>query len=45
MSKPLLVIAALLYLGCAASYCLEHRWGMAITFVAYAVANVGLMLA
>jgi hypothetical protein len=45
MSKPLLATASLLYLGCAVSHALEHRWGMCVTFIAYAVANIGLMFA
>jgi len=32
------------YLALSLMFALGHRWGMAITFFAYALANVGLYL-
>lgn len=45
MSVPLLVIVTFIYLGVAVSEYLAGRWPMAIVYTAYAIANVGLILA
>ncbi len=45
MSNLLVGIVAVIYLVAAAGYLLEGNRGMALTFVAYAVANVGLIMA
>ena len=45
MNKPLLGIVALIYLGVAVSYFRQGNAGMALAFLAYAVANFGFMLA
>ena len=45
MTKPLLALVALIYLGVAASYYRQGNAGMALAFLAYAVANVGFMFA
>lgn len=41
----LLLVPTACYLGAALGYALEHRWGMAITFASYALANCGLIWA
>jgi hypothetical protein len=45
MSIVLLSIVTLIYLGVAVAYLFEGKAGFAITFLAYSVANVGIMLA
>jgi hypothetical protein len=45
MSDLLLAIVAVIYLGVAVSYLLERNHGMALAFVAYAVANIGFIIA
>jgi hypothetical protein len=44
MSGPLLSAVACAYGFVALNYALSGRWGMALAFVAYAVANVGFIL-
>ena len=44
MNGYLLALVALIYLGTAVNYGLDHRPGMAIAFVAYALANLGFMV-
>lgn len=44
MSAPLLICVSPIYIGVAISYGLKGNGGMAVAFVAYAVANVGLIL-
>lgn len=44
MSAALLTVVSCIYLGVAVAYMREGRWGMAVAFVAYALANVGLIL-
>lgn len=41
MSPSLLLVAALLYLGVGVGYYRTQQPGMALAFVAYALANVG----
>lgn len=43
MSNWLLAIVTAIYLGVAVSYWLEGRREMALVFVAYALANCGLI--
>lgn len=45
MSSWLLAITGLIYLGVAVDYFIHKNLGMAIAFVAYALANVGFILA
>lgn len=45
MSTPLLAITAVIYLWVAVDQWLKGSPGLALTFVAYSVANVGLILA
>lgn len=45
MSTPLLGIVAVIYLAVGADYLLAGNRGMALAFVAYALANVGFMMA
>ena len=45
MTKPLLAFVALIYLCVSGSYFSQDEYGMGIVFVAYALANIGLMLA
>jgi ABC-type amino acid transport system permease subunit len=45
MSVPLLIVVSVLYLGVALDLGIDHRYGLALTFVAYALANGGLILA
>lgn len=45
MSNTLVALVAIVYLVAAAGYLLEGNRGMALTFVAYAVANLGLVMA
>lgn len=42
MSGLLLSIVSLIYLGTAISFALEGKYAFALTFLAYAVANVAL---
>ena len=44
-SQLLTGAVALVYLGVAAAHLNGGRHGMALTFVAYALANIGLILA
>jgi hypothetical protein len=43
MSSWLLAIVAVIYLGVAISYARERDYGMALAFIAYALANVGFI--
>jgi hypothetical protein len=43
MSAPLIGIVTLIYLGVAISEWTSGRRGMAIVFVGYSVANIGLI--
>ncbi len=45
MSAPLLALCAFIYVGVAVSYARSGQWGMCIAFAAYALANVGFILA
>lgn len=45
MSKWLIVLVTLIYLGVSISFYLEKNKGMAIVFFGYALANVGLIVA
>jgi hypothetical protein len=44
MSAPLLAAVTLAYLWVAIGYAREHRYGMTVAFLAYALANVGFIL-
>lgn len=44
MSGPLLLFVGAIYLVVAICYGLQHRYGMSLAFVAYALANVGFAL-
>lgn len=44
MSRPLLIAVALVYGYVAWVYFLEGRHGLALAFVAYAIANLGFAL-
>lgn len=44
MNAGLLLVVALIYLYVAVEYVRERRYGMALAFVAYALANLGFML-
>ena len=43
MNVWLLCIAGLINIGIAVQYLYVGRWGMALTFLAYCVANMGLL--
>jgi len=45
MSGPLIAFVALIYVGVAVSYWREGNPGMCITFLGYAGANIGLIIA
>lgn len=44
MGKGLLSLVAVIYLGVAVSYWRQSRPGMALAFVAYALANLGFVI-
>lgn len=44
MSRWLLLLVGVIYLGVAYGYYVEKRPGMALAFIAYAVANLGFAL-
>lgn len=44
MSAPLLALVASIYLWVAGSYVIAGRPGMALAFIAYALANIGFIL-
>ena len=44
MSPPLIIIVTLIYLGVAVSEYSNGRKGLAIMFVGYALANIGLIV-
>lgn len=45
MSKALIILVTLIYLGVAVSYFFESNKGMALVFFGYALANCGLLMA
>ena len=45
MSNTLIAVVTIIYFLVALSFYLEGKVGMAITFVGYTIANVGLILA
>lgn len=45
MSEWLICLVTIAYLAVAAEYGLSGKAGLAVTFAAYAVANIGLLLA
>ena len=45
MSNTLLGIVGMIYMAVAAQYWAENNPGMAIAFVAYALANLGFIIA
>jgi hypothetical protein len=45
MSSWLLAVTGMIYLGVAVDYFINNNLGMAIAFVAYALANVGFIIA
>ena len=44
MGAPLLMLVACIYLGVAVDYALQERWGMALAFTAYSLANIGFVV-
>lgn len=44
MSNPLLVVTILIYGYVAFEYLIKKEFGMALAFLAYAVANIGFIL-
>jgi hypothetical protein len=44
VSGALLGLVGLVYIWVALDYAWSGRWGMALAFLAYALANVGLIL-
>lgn len=44
MSPRLLIVVSILYLWAAGGYYRNARYGMALAFVAYALANIGLAI-
>jgi hypothetical protein len=44
MSAGLLALVAFAYVGVAIGYAVDGRWGMAVSFIAYAAANLGFIL-
>lgn len=44
MGPALLLLVAVIYVGVAANYALDGRWGMALAFTAYALANLGFAM-
>lgn len=45
MGNLLLVIVTIIYLGVAVDYSTKGHIGMTISFIAYAIANIGFILA
>ena len=45
MTSVAVGVAGLLYLITSISFLLKHQWSWALTYFAYALANVGLILA
>ena len=44
MSRHLLLFTGSIYALVAMDYALHGRWGMALAFLAYAIANIGFVL-
>ena len=44
MNPVLLYVVAAIYTGVAVQYIYAGRWGMAVAFAAYAVANAGFAM-
>lgn len=44
MGAALLALVTVVYAAVAVTYARDHRWGMCLAFVAYALANVGFIL-
>lgn len=45
MSSALLILVTLLYMGIALSFVAERQYGLAVMYLFYALANVGVLLA
>lgn len=45
MSDILLVVVSVLYVGAFIGFLYNHKYGMALAFFAYAVSNVGFVMA
>lgn len=45
MTNLTVAICGLLYLATAIGFIMKHQWSWALTYFAYALANVGLILA
>lgn len=43
MSTPLIAIVTAIYVAVSGTLAYQRRWGMALVFIAYALANVGLI--
>ena len=44
MGTPLLIAVTLAYVGVAAAYWKDRRYGMVAAFIGYAVANIGFII-
>lgn len=44
MGTAPLIVATLLYMWQSYNYSGQIRWGMTLTFIGYAIANIGLIL-
>lgn len=45
MSNYIVGIVTVLYIISAVGYCMDNKYGLGLAFFAYALANVGLILA
>lgn len=45
MTNITVAICGVLYLGTSIGFIMEKQWGFAITYLAYSLANVGLIMA
>ena len=45
MSNLLLIIVSLIYLGVSINLLVDAKYGMSLAFIAYAVSNIGFVLA
>lgn len=44
MSTPLIIVVTLIYMGVSVSELLASRYGTALMFFAYALANIGIIM-
>ena len=45
MTNITVAICGVLYLGTSIGFIMEKQWGFAITYFAYSLANIGLIMA